>query len=408
MNPLSILNASIKRIPANKYALGVVGVVAAAALCIRLAGGEWLVAIAGGVAMLVGMVVLRVFASPGSPGAVGNSPSYQAAVLVWTCLFAFVCVLSLLVGKFYFVLFPTVASQLVDLTLVAVYSDDIGESAQTVFTIRPTETGPIYNEVMTGKDGTTKISLAAGKYILDAVGAPKALPFEVKPPGTTITVVIGRKDGHPELSKISVTTPQTPSNVWQLVSCQRYSATSRTLDMLGYLGHATAPTNGSMSNNTGPFYAAAPGAFPYIVLDQARNLLLLHPGTAETKDQAAVVSVKAPSNGSYDVSGSFARANDYLNAGDGVRVVVCTNGNFLQPNFESVITSAHQVDSAKPFQGEGVAAFHFSIALEQGEAVQFGVFNAKLLDGSYDVTALQATIKSEAVLISFPHDFPSQ
>jgi hypothetical protein len=181
MNPLSILNASIKRIPANKYALGVVGVVAAAALCIRLAGGEWLVAIAGGVAMLVGMVVLRVFASPGSPGAVGNSPSYQAAVLVWTCLFAFVCVLSLLVGKFYFVLFPAPASQLVDLTLVAVYSDDIGESAQTVFTIRPTETGPIYNEVMTGKDGTTKISLAAGKYILEAVGAPKALPFEVSP-----------------------------------------------------------------------------------------------------------------------------------------------------------------------------------------------------------------------------------
>ena len=98
MNPLSILNASIKRIPANAYALGVVGVVAAAAICIRLAGGEWLVAISGGVAILVGMVVLRVFASPGSPGAVGDSPSYQAAVLVWMCLFAFVCVLSLLVS----------------------------------------------------------------------------------------------------------------------------------------------------------------------------------------------------------------------------------------------------------------------------------------------------------------------
>jgi hypothetical protein len=355
------------------------------------------------------MVVLRVFASPGSPGAVGNSPSYQAAVLVWMCLFAFVCVLSLLVGKFYFVLFPPAASQLVDLTPVAVDGDDIDKSAQTIFTIRPTETGPIYNEVKTGKDGTTKIALAAGKYILEAVGSPKALPFEVKPPGTTITVLIGRKDGHPDLSSISsVTTPQTPPNVWQLVSCQRYSATSRTLDILGYLGHATAPANGSMTNNTGPFYAAAPGAFPYIVLDQARNLLLLHPGTAETKDQAAVLSVKAPSNGSYDVSGSFARANDYANAGDGVRVVVCASGNFSQPNFESVITSAHQVDSAKPFQGDGVAAFHFSVALEQGEAVQFGVFNAKLLDGSYDVTALQATIKSEAVLISFPHDFPSQ
>ena len=62
MNAITLLCDSIKKVPANAYALGVVGIVAAAALCVRLSGGEWLTALGGGVAALCGMVVLRIFA----------------------------------------------------------------------------------------------------------------------------------------------------------------------------------------------------------------------------------------------------------------------------------------------------------------------------------------------------------
>lgn len=99
---INILNQSIKQVPANKYAFGVVGVVAAAALSIILVGGKWQAAVAGGVAMLAGMVVLRAFAAGQSPQA-GQSLPNQA--LTWFVIIAFAVVLSLFIGKLYVTLF---------------------------------------------------------------------------------------------------------------------------------------------------------------------------------------------------------------------------------------------------------------------------------------------------------------
>ena len=88
LNPLRILQTSIKVVPANQYAFGVVGVVAAAAVAILLSGGNWMAAVAGGVTVLAGMVVLRIFA--GTQVAKTKQPqSLQTLFLGWICLLAF-------------------------------------------------------------------------------------------------------------------------------------------------------------------------------------------------------------------------------------------------------------------------------------------------------------------------------
>jgi hypothetical protein len=107
-NLLSILKQSIRYVPANKYAFGVVGIVAAASLSIILAGGKWQVAIAGGVVMLAGMVLLRVFSASGDRPSKNNlSPAAQA--LTWFCIVAFAVVLSLFIAKLYQSLFAASA-----------------------------------------------------------------------------------------------------------------------------------------------------------------------------------------------------------------------------------------------------------------------------------------------------------
>jgi hypothetical protein len=103
---LDILKQSIKHVPANKYAFGVVGIVAAASISTFLAGGQWQAAVAGGVVMLGGMVVLRVFSAGGSGGPEQPDPHPAAQVLTWFCIATFAVVLSLFVGKLYLVLFP--------------------------------------------------------------------------------------------------------------------------------------------------------------------------------------------------------------------------------------------------------------------------------------------------------------
>ena len=149
--------------------------------------------------------------------------------------------------------------------------------------------------------------------------------------------------------------------------------------------------NGSITN-TGPTWQA-PGGFPYVLFDQNRNLLLLHPGTFETKDHCASVALQAANNGFYVVSGAFARANNFRNAGDGVQVKIFTNLNENSPIFKSTISSDHDVDADKPFNGTGVVRFRFITRLSAGDMLRFVVCSGpQKLDGTFDVTALNLSI----------------
>src|SRR5438046_2136945 len=105
-NPLTILIESVKRVRVNIFAFGVVGIVAAAVTCIRLAAGNWVLALAGGAAVLVGMVVLRVFANLAQPARRQSRKPMASLVLTWFCLLVFVVVVSLFVGRLAVVLYP--------------------------------------------------------------------------------------------------------------------------------------------------------------------------------------------------------------------------------------------------------------------------------------------------------------
>jgi len=108
MNLVKLLRESIRYVPANAYAFGVVGVVSAAALALRMAGDNWILAVVGGVAVLAGMVLLRIFAGDSQPEPPRDSPmSLQRVVLFWICLIAFVLVLAMGIGKLYVTLFPS-------------------------------------------------------------------------------------------------------------------------------------------------------------------------------------------------------------------------------------------------------------------------------------------------------------
>jgi hypothetical protein len=106
---LNLLNSSIKNIPKLKYALGVVGIVAAAMLALVAAGLNWLLALSGGVVVFAGMVLLRIFTNPDEPESRKKRFSSQAVTLTWSCSIIFVFVLCLFVAKLFFVLFPTFA-----------------------------------------------------------------------------------------------------------------------------------------------------------------------------------------------------------------------------------------------------------------------------------------------------------
>jgi hypothetical protein len=103
LNPLPLLKQSIKHVPANKYAFGVVGLVAAAAISFRLMG-DYVAAILGGVAIFTGAVVLRIFAET-TPKTTRARSSWASRVLVWFCLGMFIVVTVLGVIRLYVALF---------------------------------------------------------------------------------------------------------------------------------------------------------------------------------------------------------------------------------------------------------------------------------------------------------------
>jgi hypothetical protein len=134
-------------------------------------------------------------------------------------------------------------------------------------------------------------------------------------------------------------------------------------------------------------------------------LLLLHPD----HNDAAVVTVKIARTGQYKMDATFARAND-MNAGNGVRVVVCKNGDFGHPLFDGAIPSKYKVDVKQLFSGNGTQHFHQTVSLKAGDFVQFAVFAAEdprdpdKTNRDFDLTALQVNISSDVSKLVLPHD----
>jgi hypothetical protein len=224
---LAILKESIEKVPANIYAFGVIGIVAAASVATILAGGNWLVAVGSGVVMLAGMVILRIFAaSAGTP--VKPKLTVHAQVLTWICLSAFAVVLALLVGRFFFALFPysnnlqttsqnpqanlpsktdlpskskepqpeTKASEEtpgeshpVPVKIVVVQSHTLIPVDHTILTVRSSD-GVYVQQELIPKRGVANVLLRPGRYRLGAIGALGELQFEVSPPQTEITIQI--------------------------------------------------------------------------------------------------------------------------------------------------------------------------------------------------------------------------
>ena len=189
---LKILEASIKRVPANMYALGVLGVVAAAVLALRMASGSAILTVGGGIAMLAAMVLLRIFAKPAEP----TTPySSQAITLTWICLVAFVVVLSLFVAKLYASLFPSSSStdaalRPVPVTIKSVRRGTLTPISNTIFTVKTSDGKYIKQELPPNPSGSVEVPLLPGRYLLSAIGANTDLPFEVTAPITTITIQI--------------------------------------------------------------------------------------------------------------------------------------------------------------------------------------------------------------------------
>ena len=156
--------------------------------------------------------------------------------------------------------------------------------------------------------------------------------------------------------------------------------------------------NGS-TLNTGRCFSD-PTAYPNALQDDARDLLLLHPGTFATLSKGVALAYPVDRTGRFRLSGSFARANNFRNAGNGVYVAVFVNSDDAHPLFSGVIGSNHNVDANNPFGGTGVLSFNVTADLSAGDVVRFAVFANG--DGTFDVTAVRALVDALDVTIDAP------
>jgi hypothetical protein len=182
----------------------------------------------------------------------------------------------------------------------------------------------------------------------------------------------------------------------QAITFEQYNTDSAAFQPLRYAGEPIDVSNGSVVN-TGPLYTSPVDFFPYALLDLARNTFYLHPGTFTTRKIGAVITVGVPDAGVYHVSGAFARGNDFVNAGDGVRVLAFINDQIIAPQYDAVISSNHSHDANRPFEGTGTAPFTFAVPLARGDKIRFAVFSGPTLaDGTFDVTALRFAVTTGA------------
>ncbi|HSG70049.1 MAG TPA: hypothetical protein VLA12_06520 [Planctomycetaceae bacterium] len=89
--PTEWLVESTRRLPAIKYAFGVVAVVAVAAISTGFFLTDWMMALYGGVAAFLGMILMRIYAVS-KPKSVRIDVSLPVQVLMWTGVVAFMVV----------------------------------------------------------------------------------------------------------------------------------------------------------------------------------------------------------------------------------------------------------------------------------------------------------------------------
>jgi len=87
--PTEWLLEAARRIPALKYAIGVVGLIAAAAISIGFFLGHWEYALFGGIAVICGMFLVRLYVAY-QPANVKINPSIPIQVVLWAIVLAFV------------------------------------------------------------------------------------------------------------------------------------------------------------------------------------------------------------------------------------------------------------------------------------------------------------------------------
>ena len=84
---------------------------------------------------------------------------------------------------------PTAATKPVPLTIKSVGQGTLAPATHTILTLK-TMDGYIKHEVVPQDDGTTKVLVTPGKYLLSAIGAPGDLKIEVSAPETTVTIQV--------------------------------------------------------------------------------------------------------------------------------------------------------------------------------------------------------------------------
>lgn len=144
---------------------------------------------------------------------------------------------------------------------------------------------------------------------------------------------------------------------------------------------------------TGPLWTSNPPDFyPNLQEEMNRGFLLLHPGATN----AAAATYVASEGGAYRFTGDFARANDFVSAGNGVSVAAIRGVAASTPLYSASISPAHAVDPDDPFSGTGVAHFDLEVELATGESLRFAAFAGApgSQDIDFDVTALRVDVSS--------------
>lgn len=146
-------------------------------------------------------------------------------------------------------------------------------------------------------------------------------------------------------------------------------------------------------------YQIFPGYFPFVQVDTAHEVLIMHPGTSgfdlgqPTANIGASVRVQVAVAGLYSVSGGWARDNVNVGWGDGVDALVVKDSDLDSPLFSTHISSAHVVDVTQPFAGTGTAMFNLQLPLSAGESLRFVVFSdGQGQDGTFDSTAFRVAV----------------
>ena len=93
-SPVEWVLEGARRIPTLTYAIGVIALVAAAAISIGFFIGHWEYALWGGIAVFVGMILVRLYAAF-QPEDVRINPSLPIKVVVWGCVLAFLSLLAM-------------------------------------------------------------------------------------------------------------------------------------------------------------------------------------------------------------------------------------------------------------------------------------------------------------------------